>query len=586
MSSIQPSPGILIQERHLVLPALVYTVLFFYCFRFLVDDTYIHFLVSRNLVEHGILSSTLDKPVLATTAFVHALIGAVFYAALGPDLVEYGVKLLGWMLGLAALVIVNANLALWGVFRKGRLLACCFLATSFPWILWTAGAMETIYVGFVALFACWMFSRAIQGRGRPEAFLLAAAACVFFRLDTALFAAVLVGALLWRERFSRSALLRSAWFFALPIALLLGALVVYYGSAVPTPAAKGSFSIRAVLENLLGYGPRYFLDFCLLNLNFVAVIAALAFAFSRARKFLAHTLDEIDYAAFSIAAALGVYLLYIMSQGNVHMMFAFRFYTPMVPLLALLLGKGLPERLLGRFGAPAIAITLLFNSLTFFYGYYVSLGFSRISGGDMTGSVNHNIRGWTLLHESMKETGRYFGELLPKDASVLLGVAGIIPYYLQQRAYDNLLIGKPPSRAHLDFALDGCHSTNPVPAGIWRHPVKPVDPDMLYYPISSWCVMQLPGSRLASINPANPSKSLVDLPISNIAGFERIMDMAGDLSCNFYVEGRNYDELARVIGKMSGFSDTTSARRFLKGYGPLLPEATRQRLQSKLPDSP
>ena len=66
-----------------IMPSIVYIIFSLYCFRFLQDDTYINFIAGMNLIENGVLSSSLLDKVNPTTSNLHLLLSALIYSLAG-----------------------------------------------------------------------------------------------------------------------------------------------------------------------------------------------------------------------------------------------------------------------------------------------------------------------------------------------------------------------------------------------------------------------------------------------------------------------------------------------------------------------
>jgi hypothetical protein len=571
------------QNYHLLVPILLFVAFCFYCFRFFVDDTYINFIAAKNLIEHGHLSASLDNHVNPTTANFHMLLASLVYAVTGADFIEVGIKILGLLAGVQILVLVNSTLRNHRVEKHFRFIALVYLATSFPFILWAMSAMDTVFDGLFIAVACYLWFQDLSTYRARSLFLLATALLVLARLDYAIISVILVGAFVLTQGISKALAKQIATFYALPVVLILFGLKAYYGTIVPTPIVKASLTLPAMIQNFLNFGGLYFLHFCRLNLNILSILSLVFVVFWSFKNLRDQDQKSIALKLLAIAIATAAYIGYIMSQGSVHMMFAFRFYTPLLPLLSVLLGFALfhfaskkPFWASTKAAHILTAIILGVDIPTYFYGYYKNLNFSEIPGGDFTGMKNNNIRGWILLHEGMRHAGIYFGSIVPPGSKIFLGVAGILPYFMDKLAYDNGLLGVAENW-RFDYVLNGCNSVNPVPTGFIRHEYKPVSPDTLYYPNSSWCLRQVQASNQPRLHKVADDR-LSQLPIHDITGFEGILDMAGDLDARYFVENKMWDEMVALLNKLNSLSDTTTGRRELTGYGQFLPDEYRPKL--------
>lgn len=568
---------------HVLLPVLFFLGLCFYCFRFFVDDTYINFIAAKNLIEFGRLSPNLEYNVNPTTANFQMLLAAFVYAVSGPDFLEPVLKLLGIAVGVGTLALVNATLLNLKVEKSFRFLTLTYLATAFPFVLWTSSAMDTVFDAGLIMVACYLWLKDIATDKGRALFLFSAFLLIMARLDFALISVILLIALIFIQGLSKQLMKQILIFYILPLFVMMLTLKLYYGTIIPTPIQKASLGLSAMFDNFLKFGGLYFLHFCRLNLNIISIFSVGLVSFWSFQKLKTGRLASLDIQLLALAAAIFSYFCYIISQGSVHMMFAFRFYTPLLPLLAVFLGYAF--QLYGR-KLPALSsmasilftalLVLCLNFSTFFYGYYKNLNFSEIPGGDFTGMNNNHINGWIHLHEGMRHAGIYFGSLVPPGSKIFLGVAGIIPYFMDKAAYDNGLLGAP-AVWKFDYVLNGCDSVRPVPAGFFRHEYKPVSPETLYYPNSSWCLRQVHSSSQPRLYKSAEDR-LAHLPIHDITGYTGIVDMAADLDCRFFVENKMWDELVSLLNQLHSLSDTTTGQRELKGYGRYLPEEYRNQL--------
>ncbi|MGZ3807699.1 MAG: hypothetical protein ACXVCE_06415 [Bacteriovorax sp.] len=570
---------------HLLIPILLFLAFCCYCFRFFVDDTYINFIAAKNLVEFCKLSPSLEYPVNPTTANFHMLLSALVYIVTGPDFLEMGMKILGIATGVGILALLNATLRDLKVKQSLRFIALVHLATAFPLVLWTASAMDTVFDAAFIMISCYFLFQESLSKKMQTLFIFSTFLLILARLDFAIITLPLIsGMIIWRNA-SKNIIKYVFIYFICPVILMLLSLKIYYGTIVPTPIQKASLGLGGMVQNFLKFGGLYFLHFCRINLNIISIVSLILVTFSALKNQKFHNLKFPDFQFLSLAAALTAYVCYIMSQGSVHMMFAFRFYTPLLPALALFLGYALhlsiPKlRVLSstRYAIVATTLIISLNTSTFLYGYYKNLNFSEIPGGDFTGIINNHVNGWIHLHEEMKSAAIYFGSLIPPESKVFLGVAGIIPYFINRPSYDNGLLGAP-AVWNFDYVLNSCDSVKPVPAGFVRHEFKPVSPNTLYYPSSSWCLRQLASSNQLRINKAQADDHLSKLPIHEVTGFEGIVDMAGDFEARYFVENKKWDEMVDLLNQLNSLSDTTTGQRELTGYGRYIPEEYKAKLK-------
>jgi len=485
------------------IPSTLFLLFVLCSFKFLIDDTFITFLVSKNLIENGIYSTTPDVLISPTTAFLHSLIGAFFYFIGGADSTEWGVKSLGLFLGIASIGAVVSCLRHLGASYWVRLFCGTFVAGSFPLIVWTASAMETTYVAAaLTCFACLLLIPRLSSSSVVPA--LVALLCVLLRMDSGVVVAALLTAAVYSARFSLRSIVNVGALFILPVIICLWLHHHFFGNVFPTPVMKASLTLDKLKDNVLGAGGHYFLDFARLNFHWLGIASSIGVFVTLLPAFMSGKAKRHQAVLFCTAGGVLAYMLYIVSQGSVHMMFTFRFYTPLIPLMGMVTGAAL-QMLLTRITlsprtaaniAAACCLTLVVVDVrTFIHGYSVDMYFSDLRDQGFGPSGNDNIRGWALLHQEMKDAGRFFSEVLPPRARVGLWVAGIIPFFLKQQAYDQALIGSPPD-GRVDYVLAQCSSNGLPPSDIVRYPRDRPSPATLFYPFTSFCLYPLGNKEL------------------------------------------------------------------------------------------
>jgi hypothetical protein len=549
------------------------------------DDTYINFLAGKNFIENGILSSSLLTKVNPTTSNLHLLLSALIYSFAGSFHTESIMKLFSISAGGFCFYFLSKIMTNCGIKRENQILCLIILSSSFPFIVWTAGAMETLFVGLCLIVAIYFFINSVNNEKNKKYFFLSAFLLILSRMDMAIVSLVLVLGIIINSKNIIITGRLSLYYFFLPVLALTIVLKLYYGSILPTPVAKVTFNLIDLYNNSLFFGIPYFLSLCILNFNFMAIFSIIFFFLKGINFNKFRSLSNENKLLFFISLAIIFYCVYIISQGNVHAMFAFRFYTPLLPAFALMLAFGLQrnnETALGHFFLTnfrkIISFVLIINSIIFFYGYYINMNFTFAKNADFYNNPNHNIRGWSILLEEFRRSGIYFGSIIPQGSKVWLGIAGVVPFTISKPSFDNLLIGVPPWES-LDFVINTCDATKPLPPGFFRHEQNPPSTHSLDYPkFSALCLRQLATSRLPRIEKLYIDDRISSLPIQDIEGFEGILDMAADADARFYVENKLWDELVNLLNKLHSLSDTTTGQREYVSYGKYLSDEYQSRL--------
>lgn len=432
------------QRKHLIWALALYLLGGLFLFRFVVDDAYISFLFARRFAETGELTPAPGVYVQGFTNFLYVLISAGAYLFAGREHLETVMRLFLAACGVGTLVFFarSARTLKLGAAGIWGLLA---LATSTPFLIWTAGGLETMFLALQLMLLVYLFIL-MRADPRPAlrwAFLGLMLTAFLTRWDSVLFSGALwLGLWAIRPAERRRWPAQTTVGLILPVSIYLVWTHAYYGRLLPASAAKAATGLDA--EKLVA-GARYFLDLLKINLNGLAVAFALLGVGLGARRRTARGMGWI-------AAACAVYTVYIIAQGDVHMMFSFRFYTPLLPSLFLLAAWGLNalmERLHRSLNGIGLGLlcgaTVLLNAATLVYAYRVDMIFTDNPKSDYVAQYKQaglaDMRGHILSHENWKNAARCFARLIEPGAPVRCWSAGFFPFYSDGAFHDDVLLG-------------------------------------------------------------------------------------------------------------------------------------------------
>jgi len=205
------------------------------------EDAYITFRYARNLAEgHGFVYN-IGERVLGTTTPLQTLLLAALGLAAGPERIPAISSVVMPLFGVAAVLTAYAALTRLGVSRLGAAAGCLLFAAHPLVIRTTLGGMETPLVVFLMALGLYFLAR-----GQTVAASAAASALVLCRIDGLIWAALVVGAAMLRDR--RPWMPAAA--FGAVVAPWLVFAALYFGNPIPnTMLAKGV--VRPGREHLL-----------------------------------------------------------------------------------------------------------------------------------------------------------------------------------------------------------------------------------------------------------------------------------------------------------------------------------------------
>lgn len=486
---------------------LIYIAACIFAFSFTTDDTYITFLHSKNLAEHFEIAPSLGNKIQGYTNFSFVIVNALLYLVTGPDYLEAVSKCLLIFIGSCGIFLLWRSQVLVGLSKLNPIPAL-LTATSTPFIIWTVGGLETILLAFFLILALYCFIR-IQDSNFQRLFLFFGFLSFITRWDSLLFFVFPMLYLLIFQTQRARLVWDSLLYQLIPIGIYLNWVYHYYGELLPTSASKASLDF---LNIHLDTG--YFYSLLGINWNWICWCLCISiFTLLFLEKKNCKSTSALRLSA-PFALAIIFYYLYVMSQGVVHMMFAFRFYTPMLPIMYFC--AGIAFEIWARIGVNRLSILnqnlrsldkpiiicslfslilLLPNILTFKKAYYENMLFTNDSHQDQVSVTNQNVNllGWSTMHQRWKDAAKFFGKIIPSDANVYVWGAGIFPFFSDARFTDNILIGNS-ARYSNDYAIFPYGSTLPSQNDTyWLYPKTPAEKYSAYYPShNNFILIKLP----------------------------------------------------------------------------------------------
>lgn len=478
------------------LSIVIYCLMCIAIFDFVVDDAYISLLYARNLLDHRQLVPSLDNFVQGYTNFLFVLIAALVYLFAGSSFLEPAIKVFLILCGCLSITLLGTILFRLRISCLFAMCALVGLATSTPFIVWTMGGLETIFLSSLFMAALYVASFL------PHHFSLLCILTLLAgltRWDSICFTFPLLCARFFSGD-ERPAVLsiRLASLFILPFGSYLWWVKYYYGALMPQSfVQKASKSLQELAASVVWSGSPYFLNFVLINFHWLCLVGLFVFLINSRKVW--NQPDDIGPMRVLRYCAVGLLICfaYIISQGMPHMTFTFRLYTPLVPVLMFYLAAGLHCFLVSRsrprtlklVGVSLGAMLLAINLATFGYAYCRKMTFAPFGISDYSFEENASIRGWTEQHNRNKQAALYFDRIIPSTSKVFVWAAGIFPFHLRAPAYDGSLIG-PPRDGHIDYEICQCDCQRSLPQSVWlRYPDGPSEPYALYYPLTSACLV-------------------------------------------------------------------------------------------------
>jgi hypothetical protein len=315
---------------------VVYALNFLY---FFVDDEGIPFVYAQNLLGgQGLVYDPFDGPVEGYSDFLHVgLATAILASVKALELQKLAVFAIGKGISLSAAtaIIWVAFLgmrAMKGIQTAGALPGLAFLALAGPLAVWACSSLEPALFALLVTLLTYTLIRDEQGRGEQLA-LFAVVAMLLCRIDGFVYATAILVPACWAASSERRwRLLRGVVLPALVIFAVYQAWRIwYFGELLPMPLYSKVLHKLVPADGIVekengSYGLAFFQLYGWLPAVVIATVLWIC------RK---------DRLIVSLVVAATTMTLYACVVGD--WMFGFRFFVPVLPLLALLLARLLSE---------------------------------------------------------------------------------------------------------------------------------------------------------------------------------------------------------------------------------------------------
>jgi len=387
----------------------------------LVDDSFIFLRYAKNFA-HGLgpVFNPGERVEGYTSPLWLAMLSVI--ALTGANLARAS-ELLSASLGLATLLLVLLTGRATGARGiAAALFAALFLATNPPYVFWTWSGMDTAL--FTLLFTATFFlfldqmddDRRMTGAG--ICFSLATLA----RPDMLALFPVYVSALVLLNRHRRALIPAKLLTFVAPLSLVvLHGLwrFAYYGSPLPnTFYAKADVPLANLIGKGLKYDGHFFFAY---QMYFWIGLGVTALLYDRDRRSVR--------ARLLGAAVTAVWFAYVAVMGGDHFP-SFRFFVPLLPLLASLSAGSVSRLLSGAAEAPWKSVTA--GAAALLTVPFLNLSIYQLQGRERGREELALARSWA-------DTGLWLRRHTPERTTLAAVVVGAIPFYSQRDTID--LIG-------------------------------------------------------------------------------------------------------------------------------------------------
>ena len=342
------------------------------------DDAYITYKYSENLVNVGNLVFNIGEKVNALTSPFHALLCSVLFYITGFTVLSNKI--------LALFLLLVSSLLLCLRYKNRPELQVLVLSLSLLSscvLVWTFGGLETVLLLFLVTTVVTLISYKhfiFDGKLLYLVFVLAGLGFLT-RYDSALFFIPIILYLTFRAR-SRSEIL-VAWVLGsiLPIAWMIFSFT-YYGDILPN-----SFYVKTPGGNVLEIweNAKYIASYL-----FYTGIIPILFVF----LFLPLGINEkLKVSSQHVTAMWWLYLgillelVYGLSMATKHMMFSFRFFVPYLPVAAILVVDLIDKAVatIEIYRQPGRQVAIIFNvflvCLLLFQGYQIYYTYNNSVNG-------------------------------------------------------------------------------------------------------------------------------------------------------------------------------------------------------------
>jgi arabinofuranosyltransferase len=396
------------ERRYLGFVVLSFLVAALMFQNFVVDDAYISFVYSRNLIAgngltyNGMLVEGFSNPLWTV------LIAP--FLCLGIDALV-AARALSILSGILILLVLDSliRITLCGISNGRVALALTTVTLCSSFVAWTVGGLETIFFAFLIM----LFVYLEIGQPRRAVYLspLIVLMISLTRPEGAMFFPILVAYRLYCRRKVGRDLIFSVLLFALPFGLFLLWRYHTYGYPLPNTAyvkmRPSLWTVSLALEWLI--------SFVVLRPIYALVLLVSAVILLVEEKLL-------DHQWILVFMIIGAFIAFVLYAGRDWMPFH-RFLAPLVPIFALMMAKAIHRFRSGIAGIVIIGLIVgsglfeLFMSATVYQGQITDFG--RYTDG-------------------LLEAGRMIRQETQQGSMIAVEDAGALAYSSERTAVDIL----------------------------------------------------------------------------------------------------------------------------------------------------
>ena len=346
---------------HYSIICFTFFVISFYFFDFTVDDAFITYRYSENLVNNYELTFNVGEKINAMTSPFHSLfLSILFYIFKNTVLSNKIVSLF--------LLFFSTYLILSHIQLKTNLKIMLVILILFQpcIVLWTFGGLETIFLLFsITLTVVSIMELKIYKNINFYLIYFIIGISFLIRYDSILFNIPILIYLYFQMTKLRQYLISTLMVIALPL-IWLTISMQYYGDLLPTSfyGKPPSFNYYNLLENFK------YIFYNLIIVGIIPIILLLLWSFKSELNSINNKL--LNY--WWLLSGILIQLLYGLTMATTHMMFSFRFFVPYLPITILLLFKLFENKnrdVDNKISSNSTMIIFCIITFSFFHFFYI-----------------------------------------------------------------------------------------------------------------------------------------------------------------------------------------------------------------------
>lgn len=407
--------------------------------QYLVDDAFISFRYSKNLIEgHGMVWNLGERVEGYSNFLWTILVAGGMKVGIGPELFTYILGVVCNFLGLILTFLLAQKLL---QNRTYALLTTILVGTNYAVFGLATSGLETPLQMLLFVLAGYLFTAGMENNWKFKDSLLLAMIlniALLTRPDSVVLAGACIAGFYFtgKNRNPRRFIPLLIPFIVILVPYLVWK-ISFYGSIVPN-----SFNIKVHGFSGMGYGLFYLYLFLLLYF-LVPYIALLGWKIK--------SLIKDQQAAGYLAVFSFIWMAYIVYVGGDFM--DFRFMVPIIPFLMIVLVRMITSYVGDKRLQTALLVVLCLGTV------HHMTTFSRVVAGFGVEKINELSAHLTTPTQNWIAVGKKLGELFEgTDVLVAVGPAGAIPYYSELPCIDLLGLTDPeiPNIAE-DFSVVAGH---------------------------------------------------------------------------------------------------------------------------------